>query len=440
MFIVPAPSPTVSRDRPASYRVLLRGAHLTDGRIADIIVAGGMIISVGSHPGGDPSPAEVVDLRGYLLLPSLVEPHAHLTLPPADRMSVRRTDGGGWVAPGSELAPTDIAARIRAAAAGYVTNGTTAIRVHVDVGKKAGPWAVEALLDARSSLAGILDLQIVAAISAPVSGLAGATNRALLRHALAAGADLAGAGPGLADETGRTVENLAVMAADAGAGLDVHIDETAGSVLTALPRLIAITEAGFGHPVTVSHVASLGTKTKQRRHATQSLADAGIGVVILPQSGPFQHRGGDGGAPPGQAIMRDLLKAGVPVAAGGDSLYEPSGPMGHADPLGIASHLVAARLTPAEAIAAISSAGRQIMRLPGIALGPGSPADLVAIRATDLVSAVTSRTADRIVLRGGRVVARNVAANLARPELAGARSAWNLPRAACTAPKLPLPV
>ena len=80
------------------------------------------------------------------------------------------------------------------------------------------------------------------------------------------------------------------------------------------------------------------------------------------------------------------------------------------------------------------------MRLPGIALGPGSPGDLVAIRATDLVSAVTSGTADRIVLRGGRVVARNVVADLARPELAGARSAWNLPRAARTAPKLPLPV
>ena len=293
-----------------------------------------MIISVGSRPGGDPSPAEVVDLRGYLLLPSLVEPHAHLTLPPAGRMSAWRTDGGGWVAPGSELAPTDIAARIRAAAARYLTNGTTAIRVHVDVGKKAGPWAVEALLDARSSLAGILDLQIVAAISAPVSGLAGATNRALLRHALAAGADLAGAGPGLADETGRTVENLAVMAADAGAGLDVHIDETAGSVLTALPRLIAITEAGFGHPVTVSHVASLGTKTKQRRHATQSLADAGIGVVILPQSGPFQHRGGDGGAPPGQAIMRDLLKAGVPVAAWRGQLVRAVRPDGTRRPAG----------------------------------------------------------------------------------------------------------
>lgn len=301
------------------------------------MVAGGMIISVGGLPADDPSPAEIVDLRGYLLLPSLVEPHAHLTLPSAGRISVHRTDGGGWVASGSELAPTDIATRIRAGAARYLTNGTTAIRVHVDVGKKAGPWAVEALLDARSSLAGILDIQIVAAISAPVSGLAGAANRAPLRHALAAGADLAGAGPGLGDETGRTVENLAIMAADAGAGLDVHIDETAGSVLAALPRLIAITQAGFGYPVTVSHVASLGTKTRQRRHATQLLADAGIGVVMLPRSGPFQRRGGDGGAPPGQVIMRDLLKAGVPVAVGGDSLYEPSGPMGHADPLGIAS-------------------------------------------------------------------------------------------------------
>jgi len=129
--------------------------------------------------------------------------------------------------------------------------------------------------------------------------------------------------------------------------------------------------------------------------------------------------------------MRDLLKAGVPVAAGGDSMYEPSGPMGHADPLSIASHLVAARLTPAEAITAVSSAGRQIMRLPGVALGPGSPADLVAIRAPDLVSAVTSGTADRIVLRGGRVVARSVLADFARPELAAARSVWNLTSSVC---------
>ena len=65
------------------------------------------------------------------------------------------------------------------------------------------------------------------------------------------------------------------------------------------------------------------------------------------------------------------------------------------------------------------------MRLPAVAVVPGSPADLVAIRAPDLWDAVTSRAADRIVLRGGRVVARNIATDLARPEQADAMAAWN---------------
>ena len=118
------------------------------------------------------------------------------------------------------------------------------------------------------------------------------------------------------------------------------------------------------------------------------------------------------------------------MAAGGGISPEPTSPAGQADPLETASHLVASRLTPAEAITAISTGGRQIMGLPGVAVTPGSPADLVAIRAPDLWEAVTDVTTDRIVLRGGRVVARNLAtADLARPDRAVVRSSWNLPRA-----------
>jgi len=80
---------------------------------------------------------------------------------------------------------------------------------------------------------------------------------------------------------------------------------------------------------------------------------------------------------------------------------------------------------------AISAGGRQIMRLPSVAVVPGSPADLVAIRAPDLWDAVSARTTDRIVLRGGRVVALNVAiADPARQERAIVMSGWNLSRAA----------
>jgi imidazolonepropionase-like amidohydrolase len=43
-----------------------------------VLTSGGAIVSVGGDPAGYPAAAEVLDLRGYLLLPSLTEPHAHL--------------------------------------------------------------------------------------------------------------------------------------------------------------------------------------------------------------------------------------------------------------------------------------------------------------------------------------------------------------------------
>lgn len=429
VLIVPPASPGILGGRSAAQPLLLRGARLPDGRIEDVTVADGVIVSVGGHPAGLP-PRQLVDLRGYLLLPSLVEPHAHLGLTgPGGAIGRPAAGRGSWVTARSAPAKADIATQAWSSATRYLTAGTTAIRVHLDVGTESGLQAVEALLEVRAALAGILEIQIVAAVSTPLTGPGGAASRALLRQALAAGADLAGAGPSVGDETRRTVEALATDAASAGAGLDVHIDETAGPAPQSLSRLIAIAEAGFGYPLTISHLASLGTTKKERRQAERSLASTGIGVVVLPRSGPLRHPGGiDAGSSRGPILVRHLLEAGVPVAAGGDISPQPTGPVGRADPLGTASHLVAARLTPAEAIAAISTGGRQIMELPSVAVTQGSPADLVAIRAPDVWEAVTSVTTDRIVLRGGRVVARNLAtADLARPGRALARSSWNLP-------------
>jgi cytosine/creatinine deaminase len=429
VLIVPAPSPEIVRGRSATHPLLLRGPRLPDGRISDVVVADGVIVSVGEGPAGYPSP-RVMDLRGYLLLPSLVEPHAHLRLTapvprPGEAGGGAAADRDRWAVAPADLAPTDVATLAWNGAARYLAAGTTAIRVHVDVGRESGLRAVGALLEVRAGLAGILDIQIVAAASAPLTGLAGATSRALLRHALAAGADLAGSGPGFVDETGRAVEALAVMAAGAGTGLDLHIGETSGVTPGSLGRLAAIARAWFGYPLTVSHMASFGTKKKEQRRTTRILAEAGIGVVVVPRSAPGWLGAVVPGNSPGPGVVRELLAAGVPVAAGGDGSLELSGPADDADPLGTASDLVAARLTPAEAIAAISAGGRQIMRLPAVAVVPGSPADLVAIRAPDLWDAVTSRAADRIVLRGGRVVARNIAADLARQEQTVTMAAWN---------------
>ena len=109
---------------------------------------------------------------------------------------------------------------------------------------------------------------------------------------------------------------------------------------------------------------------------------------------------------------------------------EKKGEMGQADTLKTASRLIEAQLTPTEEFTEVTSAGRQIMRLKDVTVTQGSPADIVAMSATDFGSAMVGGTADRIVLRGGRIVARTLTATeIARPELHVMSSAWNLPRA-----------
>ena len=47
MLIVPPSSPESVRGRSAARPLLLRGPRLPDGHIADVVVAGGVIVSVG---------------------------------------------------------------------------------------------------------------------------------------------------------------------------------------------------------------------------------------------------------------------------------------------------------------------------------------------------------------------------------------------------------
>ena len=56
---------------------VLRDARLVDGRRVDIEIADGLISGV-HDTGTTPGDAPVDDLGGWLVLPALAEPHAHL--------------------------------------------------------------------------------------------------------------------------------------------------------------------------------------------------------------------------------------------------------------------------------------------------------------------------------------------------------------------------
>ena len=94
----------------------------------------------------------------------------------------------------------DIIERAERAARLMATNGFAAVRTHADTTQEHGLRSIEALLEVKRRVADVIDVQVVSLCGWPMSGAAGATNRALLRDALEAGADLVGGCPHLEGE------------------------------------------------------------------------------------------------------------------------------------------------------------------------------------------------------------------------------------------------
>ena len=358
------------------------------------------------------------ELAGRVVLPGLVEPHAHLDKAlTADRVVNARGDLDGaievWL-PFRETVPAaDVRQRARTAALRYLAHGTTHIRTHVDTGPGIRLRAIEAVLAVRAELQGLVEIQVVAAASNPVEGLAGAENRALLRAALDAGADLVGGGPWLSDDPAAALDTLLDVAAETGRGVDLHLDETLDPQILSLPALIERVRAGFPGQVTASHCVSLGSQPADvRRAIAEALAETGIAIVANPITNLYlQGRATGGQARRGFTAIEDLLRAGAPLAAGGDNLRDPFNPLGRADPLETAGLLVtAAHLSVAEAVALVTTGARQVV------LGETSRgADLVGIAAGSIEEAIASGTPDRVVIRDGRVVARTTVATTIGP-------------------------
>lgn len=400
-----------------AHRMLtLRRVRLTDDTTVDVEIDEemGTIARVGEDL--DPSgPGRSLDLKGYLLLPAPVEPHAHLDKAfLAERIPNPSGDLAGAIvamdANRASLTATDIADRAERAARMMVANGITAIRSHADTMAGHGLRSVEGLVAARERLEGVVDLQIVALVSWPVTGSEGAEHRALLQAALAGGADVVGGCPHLDDDPEGAHEVLLEIAADHGRMVDLHTDETLNPCVLGLRDLAArVVKSGFPHQVSASHCVSLGVQPLGlQREVAAEVAAAGVGVVTLPQTNLYLQARDTPVAPPrGLTAVRPLLDAGATVAAGADNLQDPFNLVGRADPMETAALMVmAGHLLPAEAYEAVSASSRTLLGLPPVRIEPGAPAELLAIRADSLREAIATAPLDRLVIHDGRVVSR----------------------------------
>ena len=358
-----------------------------------------------------PSPleAQLID-AGYLLLPAPAEPHAHLDKaltadlvpnPDGDLLGAIR----GWITHRETLDLDDFVTRAERAARMSLSNGFTAIRTHVDLGVDIGTTAVEALIEVRSRMSGLVDIQIVGLTGRPSGGPNGADNRAILRDAIDMGLDVVGGCPHLDEDPVACTNDLLAIAGEAGLPIDLHTDETLDPSHLELELLAqAVIDTGFEHGATASHCVSLSMQSDAvQQRVAEIVAEAGVNVVALPQTNLFLQARGMTVAPPrGLTATAALDRAGVNVCAGADNLQDPFCTVGRADPLETAALMVMAGHDPVElAFERVTTRARAAIGIPG-------DGDILAIRAATLREAVASAPADRIVIRNGTIVSGTI--------------------------------
>jgi cytosine deaminase len=397
-------------------RVLRFGADAPEA--LDIrIGADGRIAELGpSLPAGD---AEILAVDGQLVLPGLVDMHQHLD---KSRTRALLDNPSGTLAGASaayrELAPSitkdQMIARAKATVEACSAYGTVAIRSHTNIDPQSGVRGVEAMVALREACSSRMRIQIVGHITSGATSML-PESEAWLRQAIDLGIDAIGGVPAFSSEPRALLKLLFDCADRSGLPLDMHIDEHLDAGRAMFSEIAEMTRAyGLAGRVVAGHSSALSAMPPDEAKRTiGELHEAGVGIVTLPAANLFlQGRDAQRLPPRGLTRVRELLAAGIPVAAASDNIQDPFVPTGTGDLLEIARWtLLAGQFGLSDlrqVFEMVSSVPAQMIGLGadwGIRMG--ARADLLIARAETIDDLVASGALERTVMIEGRVVSQS---------------------------------
>ena len=176
---------------------------------------------------------QIIDARGNLVTPPIVDPHVHLdAVLVAGLMTRKNITGtlieavGIWNDWAKGLTKEKIKENARKVVDWYVANGVLRVRTHVDT-TDPSLLGVESLLELKEEVKDLIDIQVVAF---PQNGIYAAPGYydSYVR-ALEMGVDVAGGAPHLEltrEDGVKAVEETYNLAEKYGKLIDIHIDET----------------------------------------------------------------------------------------------------------------------------------------------------------------------------------------------------------------------
>jgi cytosine/adenosine deaminase-related metal-dependent hydrolase len=383
----------------------LKNVRPLGGPATDVLILDGRF----AEPGSPVPPATPeIDGGGAILLPGLVEAHTHLD---------KTLWGMGWYK--NEVGPALIdkitnernaktalglepARQSERLARLAISKGTTHIRSHVDVDTVHAMKPLEGVMATRDKLKDELDIELVAF---PQSGMMIRPGTAeLMDEAMRMGCDaVGGLDPcGIDRDPKGHLDVVFGLAERYGKPVDIHLHEQGTMGGFSMELIIERTEAlAMQGKVTVSHAFCLGhTDRAYVAQLTDSIAKNRIHIATTaPSFVPVP-------------MVRELRAAGITVCAGSDGIRDTWSPFGNADMIERAMLLAMRNNFRRDdeigwALECCTYGGAAVMDRDDYGLDAGCKGDLVLVDAETVAEAVAIRPPRKLVVKAGRVLARD---------------------------------
>lgn len=397
--------------------LVIRGARPWGGQTADIAVRDGRIAAIGPDLPARPG-EEVIDARGCLVIPGLVDAHAHIDKTlwgtpwhphQAGPSLMDKINNERQVLAGLGLSPEVQSARLLRR---LIACGTTRVRTHVDVGPDVGLAHLHGVQAMREKHRDWIDIDIVAFPQTGVMIRPGTLD--LLEQAARDGAEvIGGLDPvGVDRDPKGQLDGIFAIADRHGCGIDIHLHDRGDLGAVTMEMIAERTRSlGLAGRVAISHAFCLGGVEPARLESLIALLlENDIAIMTHAPAGPTPF-------PP----IRLLHERGVRLFSGSDGIRDTWSPLNNGDMLERAFLLAyrsGFRDDPGIEIALrmATYGGAQVMGVADYGLTPGSAADLVLVEAETASEAVAYHPPRRLVLKRGRVVARDGRALLPESE------------------------
>jgi cytosine/creatinine deaminase len=373
----------------------------------DLSIHDGRIEAIGANLPRDG--AEVVEAAGCLVIPGLVDAHAHIDKTlwgtpwhphQAGPTLVDKIENERRV-----LADLGLSAEVQSARLlrHMVARGTTHVRTHVDIGPDIGLANFHGILAMREAHRDWIDIEIVAFPQTGVMIKPGTLD--LLERAAAEGAEvIGGLDPiGVDRDPKGQLDGIFAIADRHGRDIDIHLHDRGDLGAITIDMVVERTRAlGMKGRVVLSHAFCLGQVEPARLDGLiADLIDQDIAIMTHAPSGPTQF-------PPIQ-LLHDR---GIRLLSGSDGVRDTWGPLNTGDMLERAFLLAyrsgfrddaSLELT----LGMVTYGGAQVMGAKDYGVGIGDLADLVLVEVETPAEAVAAHPPRRLVLKRGTIIARD---------------------------------